>query len=115
MCAANPSFFSPCNCACAAAKGAFSDFGCFTPFFCVGMTETATAVSVFGVPAPGVPEVNSCGRILPGIVCRIVKEDGSFGGYGDRGELLVKSPGNALCYSNNEQACVHSIFFSAVM
>jgi acyl-coenzyme A synthetase/AMP-(fatty) acid ligase len=48
----------------------------------------------------------SSGQLLPGILARVVKSDGSLAGYGEPGELVVKSPANALCYANNEQAYV---------
>jgi acyl-coenzyme A synthetase/AMP-(fatty) acid ligase len=33
---------------------------------------------------------------MPGVVARIIKPDGSFGRVGERGELMVKSPSNAI-------------------
>lgn len=68
-----------------------------------GMTETSTAISL--------PQINqhvgtpgSAGELLPGVVVRIVRPDGSLAPYGETGELAVKSPSNALGYLNNEDA-----------
>lgn len=44
------------------------------------------------------------GQLVPGTVARVVKTDGSLGGYNDVGELVIKSPSNALGYHNNELA-----------
>src|ERR1700761_85355 len=46
------------------------------------------------------------GRLLPGVVARVVKSDGTLGGYDEVGELVVKAPSNTLGYYNNAQACV---------
>jgi acyl-CoA synthetase (AMP-forming)/AMP-acid ligase II len=43
---------------------------------------------------------------LPGIVARVVKEDGSLAGYEEPGELIIKTPSVALGYANNAQAYV---------
>jgi len=34
----------------------------------------------------------------------VVKSDGSLAGYGEAGELVIKTPSVALGYANNEQA-----------
>lgn len=67
------------------------------------MTETSTAISL--------PQINqhvgtpgSAGELLPGVVVRVVRPDGSLAPYGETGELAVKSPSNALGYLNNEDA-----------
>ena len=52
-------------------------------------------------PTPG-----SSGKLLPGIVARIVKPDGALARRGEEGELVVKGPSNALGYFENEKACV---------
>ena len=49
---------------------------------------------------------DSSGKLLPGIVARIVKPDGLLAAREEEGELVVKSPSNALGYLNNEKACV---------
>ncbi|KAJ7288508.1 hypothetical protein C8J57DRAFT_1430598 [Mycena rebaudengoi] len=58
-----------------------------------GMTETCTVTTMW-----------SAGQLVPGTVARVVKTDGSLGGYNDVGELVIKSPSNALGYHNNELA-----------
>jgi Acyl-CoA synthetases (AMP-forming)/AMP-acid ligases II len=40
------------------------------------------------------------------VVAHVIKADGSLAGYGEPGELVVKSPSAALGYFNDEQACV---------
>ncbi|KAI9461161.1 phenylacetyl-CoA ligase [Russula earlei] len=68
-----------------------------------GMTETATAVSM--TPAlEKVGKAGSAGVAVPGVRFRIVKEDGSLAKLGERGELVVKSPSNALQYWENPRA-----------
>ncbi|KAH8825181.1 phenylacetyl-CoA ligase [Flagelloscypha sp. PMI_526] len=68
-----------------------------------GMTESSTVVSMFSPHRPqGIP--GSSGTIVPGVQMRILKEDGTYGGYGDVGELILKSPSLALGYYGNEQA-----------
>jgi len=44
------------------------------------------------------------GKLLPGTIARVVKSDGSLAGYGEAGELVIKTPSVALGYANNEQA-----------
>jgi len=68
-----------------------------------GLTETATAVSV-GPLAQKVSTPGSVGQLMPGVSLRILKSDGTYGGFGEQGELVVKSPANALYYSNNKEA-----------
>lgn len=55
-------------------------------------------------PKKRVDTIGSAGRLIPGIVARIVKEDGSLCKEGEQGELVVKSPALALRYHGNEQA-----------
>ena len=68
-----------------------------------GLTETVAAVTL-GSPSQKISTLGSAGQLIPGIVARILKSDGTYGGFGEQGELVVKSPANALCYSNDEQA-----------
>lgn len=67
------------------------------------MTETCTAIALPQIEqrvcTPG-----SAGRLIPGVVARVVKQDGSLAGYNETGELIVKSPSNALGYLDNEEA-----------
>jgi long-subunit acyl-CoA synthetase (AMP-forming) len=72
-------------------------------FQAYGMTETATAVTM-GPLNQKVATYGSAGQLMPGVVARVLKQDGSYGSVGEEGELLVKSPSNALRYSNNEAA-----------
>ena len=47
---------------------------------------------------------DSSGKLLPGIVVRVVKPDGTLAAPGEEGELVVKGPSNALGYFNDEKA-----------
>ncbi|KAF8187779.1 phenylacetyl-CoA ligase [Pholiota molesta] len=68
-----------------------------------GMTELCTAVTMFSIDQKrGVS--GGSGILLPGIVARVVKEDGSLAGYEEPGELIIKTPSVALGYANNAQA-----------
>ncbi|KAJ7075879.1 phenylacetyl-CoA ligase [Mycena belliarum] len=68
-----------------------------------GMTETCTVISIWSIERKrGIS--GSAGQLIPGVVARILKSDGTLGGYGDVGELVVKAPSNALGYFNNPQA-----------
>jgi 4-coumarate--CoA ligase len=44
------------------------------------------------------------GQLIPGVVARVVKEDGSLAGYDEPGELVMKTPSVTLGYYNNEKA-----------
>ncbi|KIJ62740.1 hypothetical protein HYDPIDRAFT_30328 [Hydnomerulius pinastri MD-312] len=68
-----------------------------------GLTESSTSISMFSTDAKlGV--LGSAGRLLPGVVARVVKEDGTLVGYNEPGELRVKMPSLALGYWNNPEA-----------
>ncbi|KAJ7505503.1 hypothetical protein B0H11DRAFT_1796321 [Mycena galericulata] len=68
-----------------------------------GMTETCTVTSIWPIERKrGIS--GSAGQLIPGVVARIVKADGMLGGYNEIGELVIKSPSNALGYHNNAQA-----------
>ena len=68
-----------------------------------GMTETCTTFSFpqldMRVGTPG-----SAGRLIPGVACRILKADGTWGGVGDQGQLVVTGPSMAIGYLDNEEA-----------
>ncbi|PCH35748.1 amp dependent CoA ligase [Wolfiporia cocos MD-104 SS10] len=68
-----------------------------------GMTETCTAISFpqidMHICTPG-----SAGVLLPGVVVRVVREDGALAPVGETGELVVYSPSNAVGYLNNDEA-----------
>lgn len=68
-----------------------------------GMTETSTTVA-FPQIEQKVCTPGSAGRLVPGIIARVVKPDGSLAGYGEPGQLVVKGPAMALRYMNNEEA-----------
>lgn len=67
------------------------------------MTETATTISMMPFTRNR-DSLNSAGQLIPGVVAKVVKEDGTLAGFGEPGELFVKQPSNALGYLNNDQA-----------
>lgn len=68
-----------------------------------GMTESGATISMFSVDEKlGVP--GSAGRLVPGVVAKVVKDDGTLAGFNEPGELQVKMPSVALGYLNNEEA-----------
>lgn len=69
----------------------------------VGMTEAAASIAMFSTDSKiGIP--GGAGRLLPGVVARVMKADGTLVGFNEPGELQVKIPSQALGYWNNEQA-----------
>lgn len=71
----------------------------------LGMTEAAATVSMHS-PYKKLAMVGSSGTLLPGIVAKVVKADGTLCKEGEQGELVVHSPSNALGYLNNPKAYV---------
>ncbi|OCH94571.1 acetyl-CoA synthetase-like protein [Obba rivulosa] len=67
-----------------------------------GMTE-ATGIS-FARIDKHVDTSGSSGRLVPGVVARVVKSDGSLAGYGEPGHLIISSPSLASGYLDNEEA-----------
>ncbi|KAG2065599.1 acetyl-CoA synthetase-like protein [Suillus decipiens] len=68
-----------------------------------GLTESSTSLTMYSVNQKiGIP--GSAGQLLPGVVARVVKPDGSLAGFNEPGELRVTTPSMALGYWNNEQA-----------
>jgi len=68
-----------------------------------GMTETCTVTSIWSIERKR-GFSGGAGKLIPGVTARVVKTDGTLGGYNDIGELVVKAPSNALGYYNNEKA-----------
>ncbi|OCH88436.1 phenylacetyl-CoA ligase [Obba rivulosa] len=46
----------------------------------------------------------SAGQLMPGVVARVVKQDGSLAGYREPGHLLISSPSVSMGYLDNDQA-----------
>ena len=73
-----------------------------TIFQCYGLTEAG----MVGMETNGgrdKPSV-SAGVLLPGIVARVQRADGTYAGFNEPGELIVKTHSMASGYSNNEEA-----------
>ncbi|KAI0795462.1 amp dependent CoA ligase [Abortiporus biennis] len=68
-----------------------------------GTSSTEAFVSLIH-PFQKINTPGSAGHLLPGIVVKLVKRDGSLAGFGEPGELYVKSPSRALRYLDNEEA-----------
>lgn len=68
-----------------------------------GLTETATSVVAMD-PTKLHGTIGAAGQLLPGIVARVAKADGSLALEGEQGELIVTGPAMALRYRNNEEA-----------
>ncbi|GAA5888142.1 hypothetical protein JCM6882_000294 [Rhodosporidiobolus microsporus] len=69
-----------------------------------GMTETATLIALMDPSFPGGFPGASAGVLLPIVQAKIVSPDGKALPPGEVGELLIRSPANALGYLNNEAA-----------
>ncbi|KAG1784859.1 uncharacterized protein HD556DRAFT_1461201 [Suillus plorans] len=68
-----------------------------------GMTESAATIAMFSADEKlGVP--GGAGRLSPGVVAKVVKDDGTLAGFNEPGELQVKIPSIALGYLNNDEA-----------
>ncbi|KAI0698962.1 acetyl-CoA synthetase-like protein [Cerioporus squamosus] len=74
-----------------------------------GMTEVATGVTFIPhdrqVATPG-----SAGVLLPGIIARVVKPDGSLAGYNELGELHLHTPSQSLGYLDNPTATAETYY-----
>ncbi|KNZ82078.1 putative 4-coumarate--CoA ligase 3 [Termitomyces sp. J132] len=53
---------------------------------------------------PGDICIGGAGQLLPGIIARAIKADGSLAGFDEVGELFIKTPSVALGYVNNAEA-----------
>lgn len=73
-----------------------------------GLTETSTTVSSIKAGVR-MGTVGSAGELIPGIVARVVKPDGSLAIEGERGELVVTGPSMAMGYYKNPAALVKSL------
>lgn len=69
----------------------------------LGMTETATTLTFPRIDMK-IGTLGSGGQLLAGNVARLLRPDGTWAGYNEPGELVVKGPSVALCYYNNEEA-----------
>lgn len=70
---------------------------------CTGMTETCTVVSLWPIDKKrGL--IGSAGQLVSGVTVRVIKKDGTLCKYGETGELIVKSPSNAIGYYDNAEA-----------
>jgi len=62
-----------------------------------GLTESSTVITMQPLEhLKGVP--GSAGRLITNCIARVVKPDGSLGGVGEEGELVIKSPATPLNY-----------------
>ncbi|KAJ7601054.1 phenylacetyl-CoA ligase [Mycena floridula] len=68
-----------------------------------GSTETCVVLSAWPADQKR-GKSGSAGQLVPGVIARIVKEDGTLAGYDETGELQVHTPSAALCYYNDEKA-----------
>lgn len=41
---------------------------------------------------------------MPGVVAKVIKQDGTLAGYDEPGELVIKTPSVAMAYAGNEKA-----------
>ena len=69
-----------------------------------GMTEAGSITRFFPESGSRIGTLGSVGRLIPGTACRVLKADGTWGGYNETGHLIITSPGLALGYLNNPEA-----------
>ncbi|KAG5636400.1 hypothetical protein H0H81_008174 [Sphagnurus paluster] len=68
-----------------------------------GLTETCTSIALVP-PTQHIATIGSAGQLIPGIIAKVVKPDGSLASEGEQGELVVTGPSMALGYLNNDAA-----------
>ncbi|KAF4577045.1 hypothetical protein EYR36_005032 [Pleurotus pulmonarius] len=68
-----------------------------------GMTETCTATTMWPIEHKR-GAFGSGGQLMPGIVARVEKQDGTLAGFDEPGHLVIKTPSVALGYADNEAA-----------
>ena len=73
----------------------------------IGLTETCTTVCWFQIDRK-LGTIGGAGTLLPGIIAKVVKADGTLASDGEEGELVVTGPSMALGYYENPAAYVKS-------
>ena len=73
----------------------------------IGLTETCTTVCWVQADRK-LGTIGGAGGLLPGIIAKVVKPDGTLASDGEQGELVVKGPSMALGYYENPAAYVES-------
>jgi 4-coumarate--CoA ligase len=56
------------------------------------------------MPPARIVTVGSAGQLIPGVIARVVKSDGSLASEGEMGELVVTGPSMSLGYFDNKAA-----------
>jgi long-chain acyl-CoA synthetase len=81
-----------------------------------GMTETApfaTALRYDATVVNGPPEVSrrlaSCGRAIPGVEARVVRDDGREAKPGDAGEIVMRGPNIMVGYWRQPEATAEAL------
>jgi len=72
-------------------------------FQCYGLTEAGMVSMETNGEQRDKPSV-SAGVLLPGIVARVQRADGTYAGFNEPGELIVRTHSMASGYSNNAEA-----------
>ncbi|KAG2065596.1 acetyl-CoA synthetase-like protein [Suillus decipiens] len=68
-----------------------------------GLTESCTVISTWALDKR-CDLSGGAGQLLPGIIGRVEKPDGTLADFGEPGELVVKTQALALGYANNPEA-----------
>ncbi|KIL59197.1 hypothetical protein M378DRAFT_111242 [Amanita muscaria Koide BX008] len=68
-----------------------------------GMTELCSVNVMFSIDNKR-GKLGSSGVLLPGVTLKISRGDGTYAGYDEEGELVIKTASMALGYANNKQA-----------